>query len=89
MHNRGLAVDVGLATLEGVPLDMGTEFDFFGRPAHHDYFDLPQDVLERRNILKETMAKEGFKHIRSEWWHYSYQQISAPLSEEPWTCPRN
>ncbi|NNE29632.1 MAG: M15 family metallopeptidase, partial [Saprospiraceae bacterium] len=70
MHNRGLAVDVGLATLEGVPLDMGTEYDFFGRPAHHDYFDLPQDVLERRTTLKETMASEGFKHIRSEWWHY-------------------
>ena len=29
VHNRGCAVDLTLVSLKGVPLDMGTEFDFF------------------------------------------------------------
>lgn len=87
MHNRGLAVDIGLADMEGIPYDMGTAFDFFGRKAHHDFYDLDADILARRTLLKEQMASAGFGHIRSEWWHYSFQKQSANLSREQWPCP--
>src|SRR5690606_38618427 len=36
IHNRGGAVDITLVDLEGKELDMGTDFDFFGKRAYHD-----------------------------------------------------
>jgi len=41
VHNFGSAVDLTIATTEGIPLDMGTAFDFFGelaQPRHEDRF---------------------------------------------------
>jgi len=89
MHNRGFAVDVTLIDAEGREQDMGSPFDFFGRRAHHDYFDLDPDILARRKLLKETMAKFGYKHIRTEWWHYSYQgPYKSPfkIDDFQWSC---
>ena len=44
IHNKGGAVDITLVTLDGNELDMGTDFDFFGKMAHHDHYDLPKEV---------------------------------------------
>jgi len=70
-HNRGSAVDITLVDNLGVALDMGTEFDFFGRKAHHAYQNLPIEVLENRKLLKFVMESNGFWSITSEWWHYN------------------
>ena len=70
-HNRGTAVDITLVDSNGVDLPMGTDFDFFGRRAHHNYTDLPVEVLNNRNLLKSVMEKYGFWSISSEWWHYN------------------
>jgi len=86
MHNRGLAIDLGLIDGAGNIIDMGTEFDFFGPRAHHDYLDLDEVILKRRKLLKMAMEKHGFKGIRTEWWHYSYQKSRYPLSDELWPC---
>ena len=86
MHNRGSAVDLTLVDAEGNELDMGTHFDFFGKEAYHDYTELPKEVLERRKLLKDTMAKHGFRSTRTEWWHYSYTKRSYPLSKMEWPC---
>lgn len=89
MHNRGYAVDVTLVDEEGNELNMGSKFDFFGRAAHHDYYDHDPEILARRKLLRETMAQFGFKHIRTEWWHYSYQgpYISPfKIADFQWTC---
>lgn len=89
MHNRGFAVDVTLIDDQGKELDMGSPFDYFGRSAHHDNFDLEPEVLARRKLLKETMARFGFKHIRTEWWHYSYQgPYKSPfkIDDFQWSC---
>lgn len=89
MHNRGTAVDLTLVDAEGKTLDMGTIFDFFGKRAHHDYTDLPKEVLNNRKLLKKTMKKVGFLPIRTEWWHY-YFAHKAPagheLSDYIWPC---
>lgn len=73
-HNRGCAVDVALFDLEtGEEYPMPTEFDDFSEKAHHGYMNLPQEVIENRELLKTTMEKYGFSPINSEWWHYDFE----------------
>jgi D-alanyl-D-alanine dipeptidase len=87
IHNRGGAVDITLVTLDGRELDMGTDFDFFGRKAYHDNVDLPQTILDNRKLLKETMEKNGFWSVRSEWWHYNLSAASSdPVANFNWQC---
>ncbi|MFZ1497255.1 MAG: M15 family metallopeptidase [Saprospiraceae bacterium] len=88
MHSRGVAVDVTLADMQGNELDMGTPFDFFGKAAHTNYTQLPAEILLRRKLLRTTLAAVGFKHIRTEWWHYSYKKGNYPLSDMVWQCPK-
>ncbi|WP_372944471.1 M15 family metallopeptidase [Muriicola sp.] len=88
IHNRGGAVDITLESLEGKVLDMGTDFDFFGREAHHDHLDLPPEVLENRALLKGVMEKHGFWSVRTEWWHYNLGKASRdPVANFTWACP--
>lgn len=87
MHNRGAAIDLTIVDKKGKELDMGTPFDFFGEKAYQTYTNLPQKVLDNRKLLRETMASEGFKHIRTEWWHYSFTKKKYALSDWLWDCP--
>jgi len=87
-HNRGGAVDLTLADADGNLLDMGTGFDHFGKEAHHDYKELPEQVLQNRVILKEAMALEGFSPIATEWWHYNYKNSADyAVSNQALPCP--
>lgn len=87
IHNKGGAVDITLVTLEGEELDMGTDFDFFGKRAYHDNFDLPEEILANRKLLKETMEKHGFWSTRTEWWHYNLQGAHKdPIANFKWNC---
>jgi D-alanyl-D-alanine dipeptidase len=86
MHNRGVAIDLTLTDMEGKEIDMGTPYDFFGREAHLDYFDLSKEILANRQLLKTTMEKFGFQSIRTEWWHYSYTKGSYALDDWQWPC---
>lgn len=87
IHNKGGAVDITLVDLEGKELDMGTDFDFFGKRAYHDNLDLPEVILANRKLLKETMEKHGFWSIRTEWWHYNLSAGSnAKIANFKWDC---
>lgn len=87
IHNKGGAVDITLEDLAGNELDMGTDFDFFGKRAHHDYLNLSDQILENRELLKETMEKHGFWSIRTEWWHYNLRIGSNDkVSNFKWPC---
>ena len=87
IHNKGGAVDITLVTLDGKELDMGTDFDFFGKRAYHDNFDLPQEILDNRKLLKETMENHGFWSIRTEWWHYNLGAASNDkVADFKWDC---
>ena len=87
IHNKGGAVDITLVTLDGEELDMGTDFDFFGKRAYHDNLDLPQEILDNRKLLKETMEKHGFWSIRTEWWHYNLSSASNDkVANFKWEC---
>ncbi|WP_318308067.1 M15 family metallopeptidase [Flagellimonas crocea] len=88
IHNKGGAVDITLVDMEGNELDMGTDFDYFGKRAYHDNMDLPKKILENRKLLKATMESHGFWSIRTEWWHYN---LSAATNDKvanfKWDCP--
>jgi D-alanyl-D-alanine dipeptidase len=70
VHNRGGAVDVSLALLDGSPLRMPTDFDDFSTRANLHSTDHPADVMERRQLLRDGFERAGFTGIRSEWWHF-------------------
>ncbi len=87
IHNKGGAVDITLVDLEGKELDMGTDFDYFGKKAYHDNMDLPQEILDNRKLLKETMEAHGFWSIRTEWWHYNLSAASNDkVANFKWEC---
>ena len=87
IHNYGAAVDLTLAHENGSPLDMGTNYDYFGELAFPALEDsllsigvLTKAQIENRKILRNVMTKAGFSTISSEWWHfnaYSYQDIQT------------
>lgn len=71
-HNRGIAVDVTIIHLAtGEELQMPTPYDDFTEKAHHDYMDLPAEIIANRKRLRDVMEKYGFVALETEWWHYS------------------
>ncbi len=70
-HNRGIAVDLTIIKSKtGEELNMGTGFDNFTDSAHHSFTNLPEEILQNRNLLRSIMEKNGFKALETEWWHY-------------------
>lgn len=87
IHNRGGAVDITLVNADGVELEMGTTFDFFGIQASHNYTKLPVAVKANRKYLKTVMIKNGFNSFDSEWWHYNLKAgLNDKVSNEKWKC---
>jgi D-alanyl-D-alanine dipeptidase len=73
-HNRAVALDLTIINLKtGKELDMGTAFDNFTDSAHHDFIQLPAQVLANRKLLKGLMWKYGFTMVPAEWWHYQWR----------------
>ena len=85
MHNRALAVDLTIENSDGVELNMGTPYDYFGVEAHMDYTKHSQDVNKNRSLLKSVMQEAGFSGIRTEWWHFSLKS-TASLADWEWPC---
>ncbi|MCZ4320320.1 M15 family metallopeptidase [Aequorivita viscosa] len=85
VHNKGAAVDITLETLEGCYVEMGSDYDYFGKEAHIDNFNFSKEILANRKLLFEGMRKFGFNTIRTEWWHFSfrknwsYKTLNTPL----------
>ena len=87
-HNRGIAVDLTIIDLaSGQELDMGTGFDNFSDTAHSDYTQLPEKVLQNRQLLRSLMEKNGFKVLETEWWHFylpgsnHYEILDIPFNK--------
>ncbi|MGC8596104.1 MAG: D-alanyl-D-alanine dipeptidase [Candidatus Kryptoniota bacterium] len=69
-HNRGAAVDVTLVDSLGHELEMPTGFDDFTERAHRNYNNLPEKVIQNRQLLQEVMERHGFIGLSTEWWHF-------------------
>lgn len=77
IHNFGCAVDLTVSNEKGVPLDMGTLYDFFGSLAYPRMESqmlaqgkLTKAQLANRQILRQAMTQVGFRQNTTEWWHY-------------------
>ena len=84
MHNRGGAVDVTLIDLAtGKELEMPTKFDDFSTAASISNNDLPQEVINNRDLLFNTMTNIAhLKNYSAEWWHYNLSDAgSYPLQD--------
>lgn len=84
MHNRGGAVDVTLIDhATGKELEMPTKFDDFSTDASHSNNDLPEEVINNRELLKNTMTNIAqLKSYGAEWWHYNLNDAgSYPLQD--------
>lgn len=82
-HNRGVAVDLGLAHLRsGRPLPMGSEWDDFSRASWTANAWGP--ARANRRALTEAMERRGFCGYRKEWWHFELPVDPLP---EPLDLP--
>lgn len=78
IHNYGAAVDLTIADADGQPIDMGTDFDYFGvkaYPIHEEEMiaqgELSEVQVANRKLLRDVMTRAGFSTITSEWWHFN------------------
>jgi D-alanyl-D-alanine dipeptidase len=72
IHNRGAAIDMTIVKLDGTPIDMGSDYDHFGKEAHMDH-PHSDTVKANRKLLWDIMKNNGFSPIRTEWWHFNYE----------------
>lgn len=78
LHNLGAAVDITICTNDGVPLDMGADFDEFAKiayPSMEYHFlktgALTQEQYDNRLLLRRVMKSQRFRQLQTEWWHYN------------------
>ncbi len=78
IHNYGAAVDLTIADVSGQPIDMGTDFDYFGVLAYPTKEEellaqgkLTPEQIANRRLLRDAMTRAGFSPITTEWWHFN------------------
>lgn len=93
-HSRGATIDLTLLQCDRngascTPLDMGTEFDFFGTRANTDSPDIDATQRANRLRLRDAMQTAGFRNYPMEWWHYTFQPEPTPGTyyDVPVTAP--
>ncbi len=84
-HNRGGAVDAGLAGPGGEELELPTDFDEFSpRASAHAVNGVSAAARAHREALRAAMVAAGFEPSRSEGWHFSAPEAhGAPLLDVP------
>lgn len=79
IHNCGYAVDVTLVDMEGMDLEMPTEFDDFSKKASRNSSVMTEAAARNLSILTEAMVRNGFKTINTEWWHYYDEDLKERI----------
>ena len=69
-HNHGHTIDLGLATADCTPLDMGTPWDTLD-PRSHTAAATGAPRQHRLRLLR-AMRAAGFRDYPKEWWHFSF-----------------
>ena len=82
-HSRGATVDLTLERCVAgdklcEPLEMGTDFDYFGTRANTDTPGLTPRQRENRALLLGAMERGGFRNYPMEWWHYTFTPEPTP-----------
>jgi D-alanyl-D-alanine dipeptidase len=88
-HNRGAAVDLSLAGLDGTPVEMPTGYDAFGPRARAWATEGISPAARRhRDALRTAMTAAGFIVNPAEWWHFDDPGATTwPLLDLPLEAP--
>ncbi len=74
-HNRGIALDLTLETLNAVELSMQT-------PIHDlSWYSEPAANNENANTLRKIMTDAGLTTLDSEWWHFQDEEAKQNLAQ--------
>jgi len=81
-HSRGSTLDLSLVYLDGEKkgqeVDMGGEWDYFGKRSNYDYPEISSKQKENRALLQKIMIKHGFLPYAEEWWHFTLAKEPFP-----------
>lgn len=78
-HSKGSTVDLTIIDGNtGKPIDMGSNYDFFGEASWVDYKNITEKQSANRKLLQEVMLKYGFKNFTKEWWHFTLRDEPFP-----------
>ena len=81
-HSRGSTIDLSLVYLDGEKkgkeLEMGGEWDYFGKRSNYDYPEISSKQKENRALLQKIMIKHGFLPYAEEWWHFTLAKEPFP-----------
>ncbi len=78
-HSRGSTVDLTIINGNtGVPLDMGSPYDFFGQESWVDFDGINKEQKANRQLLQAIMSKYGFRKYPKEWWHFTLRGEPFP-----------
>lgn len=78
-HSRGSTIDLTIINGKtGVPLDMGSPYDFFGEKSWVDYEDITEEQKTNRQLLQSVMLKHNFRNYPKEWWHFTLRWEPFP-----------
>lgn len=78
-HSKGSTVDLTIfSDATNAPLDMGTDYDFFGRESWIYHEGLSEIQKKNRQILQTVMLKHGFNNYAKEWWHFTLKNEPFP-----------
>ncbi|WP_214412959.1 M15 family metallopeptidase [Sphaerisporangium fuscum] len=75
-HTAGAAVDLTLATEDGVELDMGTRVNANPEESSGACYtaapNISAEARQHRDILGAALQGAGLVNYPTEWWHWSY-----------------
>ena len=78
MHNYGAAIDLSLMDCTGIPIPMGSCYDYFGdearvtaEPELITSGKITKRELDYRLLLRKAMTEAGFLVFDAEWWHFN------------------
>ena len=78
-HSRGSTVDLTLIELKSKQeLDMGSNFDLFGKFSWFNFSKITSLQKENRELLHRIMLHNGFKFYTQEWWHFTLKNEPYP-----------
>ncbi|MDG2372139.1 MAG: M15 family metallopeptidase [Flavobacteriaceae bacterium] len=81
-HSRGSTIDLTLVYLKGKKkekeVDMGGEWDFFGKLSNYNFHQLSEKQNQNRKLLRETLLASGFIPYEKEWWHFTLKNEPFP-----------
>ena len=78
-HSKGSTLDLTIIDGNtGIPLDMGSAYDFFGQESWVNYEAISKEQKQNRQLLQTVMLKHNFRNYPKEWWHFTLRWEPFP-----------